>query len=488
MLLAVAVTLVTSCEEDDFDFPEEVVIDLTGGSADFTKYVSVGNSLTAGFTDGALFLAGQEYSMPNLLSQKFAMLDGGEFTQPLTNDNVGGLTLGGVVIQEPRLFFNGAGPERLGDMPTNEISNVLTGPFNNMGVPGAKSYHLLANGYGNLAGVPVGLANPYFARMASNPNASVLEDAMAQNASFFTLWIGNNDVLSYATSGGSGVNQLGNFDPSTYGPNDITDPTAFGGIYNGILSGLTANGAEGVVLNIPYVTSIPFFTTVPYNPVPLDAATAGAVNAGYAPYNAGLLGLEGAGLLSSEERAARTINFVEGQNAVVMVDEFLTDLSGFGLPSLRQTTADDLLVLVGASFIGTTVGGDPTLVNGISVPLADQWVLSSDEIAEVVVATDAYNQTIELLASQNGLGFVNANAIMQQVASGGVQFDEFTMRGNLVFGGTFSLDGVHPTQRGYAFIANQILMAIDETYGSNFVEAGALLKATDYITQYPASF
>ena len=38
---------------------------------------------------------------------------------------------------------------------------------------------------------------------------------------------------------------------------------------------LTANGAKGVVANVPYITDLPHFTTVPHNPVPLDAATAG---------------------------------------------------------------------------------------------------------------------------------------------------------------------------------------------------------------------
>ena len=47
-----------------------------------------------------------------------------------------------------------------------------------------------------LAGVPLGTANPYFARMASSPNATVLEDAVSQNPTFFTISVmGGNDVL-----------------------------------------------------------------------------------------------------------------------------------------------------------------------------------------------------------------------------------------------------------------------------------------------------
>ncbi len=494
-ILAFAVILITSCESDEWDLPVEEVTPLTAGTANLSTYVSVGNSLTAGYTDGALFVAGQMTSMPNLLAQQFALLGGGAFTQPMTNDNIGGLLLGGTIIQEPRLYFNGAGPVRLDAMPTNEITAGVPGPYNNMGVPGAKSFHLLANGYGNVAGVATGQASPYYARMASSSNAAVIEDAVAMNPTFFSLWIGNNDVLSYATSGGAGVDQTGNYDPSTYGPNDITDPIVFGGTYSALLGALTANGSQGVAMNIPYVTSIPYFTTVPHNPVPLDAATAGALNAGYAAYNGGIVQafafLVSINAITQEaadlEIAQRTIVFSEGQNAVVMMDEDLTDLTSInpGLINMRQATSSDLIVLPASSFIGSVVNNDPTLINGVSVPLEDNWVLSANETSEVTAATNAYNGAIAQLVSDSGIAFIDANAIMQEIAAGGIQFDEFNMQSNLVFGMTFSLDGVHPTQRGYAFMANEIMKAIDATYGSNFEEAGALLKAADYTTFYP---
>ncbi len=483
-ILSLTALFIVSCETEDYTFPVEEAPALDAGSANFSTYVSVGNSLTAGFTDGALFLAGQENSMPNLLAQKFAMIGGGDFSQPLTNDNVGGLLLGGTMIQEPRLIFTGSDIMRLDATPTNEIGAPSPGPYNNMGVPGAKSFHLLANGYGNVAGVPTGQANPYFVRMASNPNASVLEDAASQGASFVTLWIGANDVLSYSLAGGAGVDQTGNPDPTTYGSTDISDPTLFAGVYSAILSTLTGNGAQGVVLNIPDVTSIPYFTTIPYNPVPLDAATADQLNQAYAAYNQGMLQAEAVGFISTEEREARTITFVQGQNAVVITDEYLTDLSAFGAPSIRQATPEDLIVLPAKSFIGTLVNNDPTLINGVSVPLDDNWVLTTNEQTEVSNATMAYNQTIEQLATQNGLAFVDVNTLMQQVVNGGIMFDEFNMTGQLVFGNTFSLDGVHPTARGYAFIANEILKAIDATYGSNFQAAGMLYNADDFTTMY----
>jgi len=484
-LVAFAVTLIASCSED-YDIPVEEEIPLSSGSADFSNFVSLGASFTAGYTDGALFMASQGNSFPNMLSGAFANAGGGEFTQPLMNDNIGGMTLGGIQILNQRLYFDGAGISMISDAPTTELSNVIPGPYNNMGVPGAKSFHLLANGYGNIAGVPLGLANPYFARMASNPNASMLEDAIAQGATFFTLSeIGGNDVLSYAVSGGSGVDQTGNFDPTTYGSNDITDPNVFAQVFLATADALTANGAKGVVANVPYITSLSHFTTVPFNPVPLDAATAAQLNGAFAPYNGGLLQAEAAGFITASERAARTINFVAGQNAVTMVDEDLSDLSALGLPSYRQATSEDLIVLPASSFIGTEVGGNPQFINGVSVPLDDKWVLTPQEQLSISIATDAYNATIEAVANAKGLAFVDFKSLLNEASNGGILFDNFNMTTQLVFGGLVSLDGVHLTTRGYALMANRMLDAIDLTYGSNFEDSGSMLRAENYTTIYP---
>lgn len=479
---------IAACSSDDDEGPasEEPI---TAGSADFSRYVALGNSLTAGYSDGALFKRGQENAYPNILAQQFALAGGGSFSTPFVgDDNIGGLLLGGTEIQSSRLivtgFTNGAPSiSNFPATPLTEVTNHLTGSFGNMGAPGAKSFHLIAPGYGNPAGVATGQANPYYARFASSPTSTILGDAMAQNPTFFSLWIGNMDVLAYATSGGTGANQLGNPDPTTYGPNDITDPAVFQTVYSGLLDGLTSGGAKGVVANIPYVTTIPYFRTVPYNPVPLPAANATQLNAGFAPYNAGLQAALTNGLISPDEAAKRTIIFHAGaDNAVVIVDSYLTNLAALGLPSYRQATAEDLIVLPASAFIGTTVGGNPLFVNGLSVPLADSWVLSKDEVQEVKTATDAFNASIASLADAKGLAFLDTNALMTQLYNGGIRIGNYHMSASFFVGGAFSLDGVHPSARAYAYIANEFLAAINAKYGSNFKG----VKPEDYQIQYPA--
>lgn len=469
-----------ACEEDTTPTnpPGPDPVEYTAGTADFTKYVAVGTSLTAGFSDNALFRAGQEASFPNMLASNFALVGGGAFEIPFMADNLGGMTLGGNPISGNRLFLaftpDGPAPTPVAGQGSTEVSNKLTGPFNNMGVPGTKSYELLAPGYGSVAGVAMGTANPYFARFSSSESATVIGDAAAQGATFFSVWTGAFDVLLYATGGGTGVDQTGNLDPSTYSRNDITDPNVFAGVLDAVLQAMTANGADGVIANLPNVTDIPYFTTVPHNPIPLDANTAAFLNseAAYGAYNAGLAQLQQLSIITQEELEKRTITFAPGEgNAVVIIDEDLTDLTGINpaLINMRQATEEDLMVLTSRTFIGTLANpNDPTSINGVAVPLADQWVLTPEEQKAVEDALTAYNQTIEALAAAYDIAFVDANSLLNQLKENGFQqADGSIVTADFATGGGFSLDGVHPAPRGYAIVANAFIAAINTKYGSN---------------------
>ncbi len=472
--------LFTACEPEFSNPIDPGNPNVSPGSADFSKYVAVGNSLSAGYSNGTLYKSGQENSFPKLLADRFAQAGGGEFTQPYLDDDtkdIGGMVFMGQPVLPPKLVIDaGEGKvERINETPTVELT-AHPGPYNNMGVPGAKIYHLFAPGYGNIQNVPLGKANPYFVRMASSPSAKVIDDILSQQPTFFTCWIGNNDILSYATSGGSGTDQTGNPDVTTYGPNDITDPGLFAYLYQQLLQGLTSNGAKGAVATLPDVASIPYFTTVPYNPIPLDDNTATALNNAYAQYNAGLQMALGANLISQDEYDKRLIQFSAGQNAPVIADEYLTDLSGLGLPSIRQAKPEDLMVLPSAGVIGQPDPNNPSLIMGISSPLDDQWVLTADEITEIRTATAQMNATIRALAQQYDLAVVDMAAAMEDLIDGirledgslytADYFSGFTTLPNLFF----SLDGVHPNHAGYTEIANKFIEAINKKYGSTLVK------------------
>lgn len=488
-----------SCEPE-LDNPIDEAGFYTAGETDFSNYVALGNSLAAGYADGALYITGQENSYPNIMAQQFAKVQATNgFTQPLMNDNAGGLLIGGTQIpgfNNRRVLAVGANGNPspqiyTGMQPTTDITNVLSGPFNNMGVPGAKSFHLLAPGYGNIAGVPLGTANPYFVRFASSPQATILADAVSQNPTFFSVMAGENDVLSFATSGGTGMDQTGNTDLTSYGSNDITDPQVFASVYSQIVTAMVGTGADGVLTSVPDVTVIPFFTTVPFNPLTKSllgggdeatgTATINALNAQlYGPLNQALTAF-GAG-----ERI-NLLSTTAASNPLLIKDESLTNLSAqltaAFTPSLgaetaafygnvfgqaRQAKEGDLILLTTSSVIGTAPEGIPAPLDkfGITYPLKDEHVLIPTEIQAIDTATNSYNATIKALAQANGLAFADVNAFLTQVANGGISFDAGTVTAQFVTGGAFSLDGVHPTPRGYAAIANLIIDEVNQTYNS----------------------
>jgi lysophospholipase L1-like esterase len=495
LLLSLAITACSSDDDENGTVDEPI----TAGSADFSKYVALGDSFAAGYSDGALFKAGQENAYPNILAQQFSLAGGGAFTTPFVNDNIGGFSVGGNQVPQflQRLIITGIvdGLPVITPFPattTTDLTEHLTGPFNNMGVPGANSFHLGIEGYGSL--------NPYFGRFASGPNASIIGDALAQNPTFFSLWIGGNDVLSYATNGG---------DPS--GGNAITPVDIFDTVYMGLAAQLSEGGREGVVANLPYINTLPFFTAVPYDPLTASALGGGNVAVGDATIDA--LNTQLYGPLKQALTAfgaGDRINLLShtGGNPLLIRDETLENLSaqltaaftptlgaqaaafyGQVFGQARQTKgaasgAQDLVPLKTKTIIGTAPVGIPAPLDkyGITYPLDDKHILIPSEIQEIAVATDAYNITIANAATANNLAFVDAKAIMNQLLNGGIRFGNYHMSAAFVTGGMFSLDGIHPSARGYALIANKFLEAINAKYGSNFKG----VDPADYQIQYPA--
>ncbi len=502
--LSVLALAFASCEPE---FENEINSETySAGDADFTTYVAVGNSLTAGYMDGTVFRTGQQNSFPNILAQQFALVGGGAFTQPSYADDVnnfGGLLLMGNPIGTNRLIINASagGPQPIAGSSTLEVSNLQATAYNNMGVPGAKSFHLLAAGYGNIAGIG-SYANPYFVRHATSPTTTVLADAMSLNPTFFTNWIGANDILGYATNGGATSdgntpaadhNQTGNLNPATYGGNDITNADVFASVYNTIVTTLTANGAKGVVATIPSVASVPYFTTVPYAPL-TPAALGGETNIAtlnaqiYGPLNQIFTAYgepNRVNLLSTTEANPILIHDADATDRSAEITAVLTPVLGvptataFGMVfgKSRQATASDLVVLPASSVIGTANSSAPSTlinINGVTFPMANKWVLTSTEQQKVASATSSYNNTIKAIAQANGLAVADMNVILGKLADYGTGIT--TEDGQTYYANyfstdrlnttLFSLDGVHPNAKGYAVVANEVIKIINNHYNS----------------------
>jgi hypothetical protein len=437
-LILLSFAFFTACERKIDTFT------VSSGSADFKKYIALGNSLVAGYADGALYHNGQKYSTPNLIAGQLQLAGSGAFVQPMVSSEFGVAFLGSAPKQKLGFSSDCKGMTSLGpvaDLGTKDVLAPVGYDVNNFGVPGAKSFHILAPHYGDPALLPVGKANPYFFRFAKTAASSVLGDAMAANASFFTLQLGDNDVLSYALSGGMDT---------------ITSPAFFQTVMGGILTGLTSNGAKGVIANVPDITTIPFFTTVPYNGLVLvrqslvDSVNNAMANVYHLPFTYHL-----------------------GQNPFLIPDPTSTH----PLFKVRQMVPGELVLL--------TVPQDSMKCFGMGIinsltfypyPIPKKFILTLADVAKLQTATTSYNQIIGALAANFKLGVVDLNTRMKELQKG-IVWDGIALNANFVTGGAFSLDGIHLNPRGCALSANFFIQSINKQYGSTIPEVD--------VTKYP---
>jgi len=487
--------LATSCEKEELIEQRKssapVVVAPSPGTADFSKYVAIGSSTSAGFTDGALYPAGQFNSFPNIIAGQLALTGGGQFNQPLisSGDGFGGVNMDGSL--RGRSFINttpGAPPSQAILFKTGSPLTTSTGSISNFGVPGARLIDAAAAGYGTL--------NPFFGRFQSSPTASILSDAVAANSSFFTFWMGDNDVLGYALNGGAAGETFNPLNPST-----LTSTDTFTGAISAMFDALSQGNKPGFVLNIPPITTLPFFqvvtslTAAGFKIIPLDAATATAVNGAYAAYNGGLQAAVAGSLITDQERIRRTIQFVAGNNAPVITDESLTNLSALGLPSIRQADASDRYPLTAIQVIGTLqTPGNPNSVIGVGVPVPDQFTLTLSEQVNIITRTAQLNGIIAAqVASRSNLTLVDIHPLYANlfgltttqatqlaltpsgvsaadgvlgIRIGGATLVPLSLSPSSLFSSVFSSDGIHPNGQGAALISNEEIKAINQRFGA----------------------
>jgi lysophospholipase L1-like esterase len=151
-----------------------------------------------------------------------------------------------------------SGSSLAGGLPTITTASSIystNGPFQNMGVPGVKCIEINRAGLGGsslvtLNGTTVIQQNPFFSRFAiSQDSSSILSDAMRMKPTFFTLFVGNNDILLWAVAGGT----------TGLGTSSITPVADFTDSVQNIVNTLTTSAKQGVIINISQITSAAFF-------------------------------------------------------------------------------------------------------------------------------------------------------------------------------------------------------------------------------------
>ena len=410
-LLALCV-LLAGCEDGELLPPEPEAGDL------FARYVAIGNSITAGFQSSGINANTQRDAYPVLLAQQMGLDVGDTFNIPALNPP-------GCPPPLTQLFPQ---PDTLGgpNAPDCALRSVPTPTtINNVAVPNAGVIDALSN-----------------TDAASNANAlttfilggrTQVEAAEQVEPTFASVWIGNNDVLDAALSGAV-------VEGATY-----TAPSTFANRYGEMMDRLAATNVEGgVLVGVANATLIPhlspgvaFFQAKQQGALPPTFDVADTC----APASAGGVG----------ESTLIPFRYSFG---------FLLPLAQSGTSVTLDCTDNRSL----AEIYGP---------NNVPDAIESYSILTGQEIGTLSATVQAYNDAIESEADDRGWAYVDPNALFAQpdIAAQIPPFPDTDPTNDVPpFGPFFSLDGVHPSSAAHRLVTNQIIAAINETYGTEVPE------------------
>jgi hypothetical protein len=231
-----------------------------------------------------------------------------------------------------------------------------------------------------------------------------------------TVWIGDNDILGGLLTGNPVVGQ------------NVTPSSVWEGMYSSILDRVAAfaPNAQIALGNLqstwPYLTTVPLGTDVP--------------NVGFVPWTT-------------------------DESDVVYV------------------------LLPAASELDPPLGPDYLAPAGGTASIPGEYTITQSEWDAVEGQINAYDAIIAQQAQARGWALVDVNAKMlalprdpqnpQTYASLNGVFPWLDMTGDGVpeqnVNSAFSLDGIHPSEKGYSAIAEWFAMALNDTYGTSYAEA-----------------
>ena len=233
-----------------------------------------------------------------------------------------------------------------------------------------------------------------------------VQQAVALRPTAILVWIGNNDVLGAATSGRAleGVT--------------LTPAAVFRERYQTLITALKTSGAFIVAANLPDVTSIPFVTTIP--PVVTNPAT--------------------------------------GQPVVV---------NGSTVPLIGPTgplPSGSRVTLAASPELAQGVG-IPSALGGRGTPLRDEVVLDPSELALIQDRVSQNNRAIQEICQAASVPVLDVHALLAGFAGEGRVVGGIRFTSAFLSGGIFGYDGVHPSELGYAIVANEWIARINASGG-----------------------
>ncbi len=402
--LLLALPLLAGCYDNDpLNAP-----DLSTSNGLMERYVSMGNSITAGYQSGGINDSTQQRSYAVLFAGRanapffVPSLQGRGCAPPLTN-NVTQTRVGG------------------GTAATCDLRADDRLPFvSNVAVPGATSF----SPNDNLIAFANSNALTTFILGGRTQNQAMLD----ADPTFVTTWIGNNDVLGALTSQSNPGN-----------PALITPLPVFQANYSTMLDTIEMSGAAATLISVTDVSVIPYAsrTAIYYCLTYVDPARCQAPLPTTPDPN--LAGLQMLGLWTVDVNCAAPA----------------------GLATLIPWTK-------AVPLLAAAAGGAPQTMD-CSI---DALVISPTELAAMQTAVGQFNAYIQAEATSRGMAYLDVNPpLLALVATGAIPSIPDLLPalagGSVGFGPYFTLDGVHPSTLAHQVVTDSLVSAVNRFFGTS---------------------
>ena len=371
----------------------------------FDRYVSMGNSITAGFQSGGLLDSTQQQSYAVLLARAMhspvfvPSLTRPGCPPPYTN-----------VFTQTRLTPPGFPPSTGTSCYLRQIPATPPPYISNTAVPGAEV---------------IDIYNNFDATSNANNLTQFILGGLTQvgmmrkaQPTFVSVWIGNNDVLGAATSSTNGGDST-----------RITPVATFQANYDAVLDSIADVNPQGAILiGVANVTAIPFFSA---------GATYWAIKNGLVP------GSAFPPLFTVSNNCAPIATAIPGARG----DSVLV-----GFP-------------YGAALIGAAAAGAARNLDCADTVAA---IVVPSELVKLVGAVTAYNAHISAQATAHDWAYYDPNPALDSLHTVPTAVRPFPAIGAACntnpFGTAFSCDGVHPSAATHRLIATKLRDAINAAY------------------------
>ena len=408
--LLLALPMLAGCaEDDDLNAPE-----LAPENSIFRRYVSMGNSITAGFQSAGINDSTQHLSYAVLI----ANASGAPFYVP---------SLQGRGCPAP--FVNNVTQTRVGgggptDCDLRELEDMPW--LSNVAVPGATTFSPVDN---LSPGANSNALTTFI--LGGRTQIQAMQDA---EPTLVSLWIGNNDVLGALTFGANPGN-----------PALVTPQVAFENNYSQILDAIEATGAEAILISVADVSVSPFASlTAIYYCLTYDDDL--RCPAPLPPPDPNLAGLAALGRWTVNTNCSAAEG---GLQTLIPWTKIL--------PRLAQAAAAPPVPAV-------TLDCDPVA--------QDTVLVTPTELAGLAAAVVGYNGYISAQAAARGMDYWDVNGPLLSFTEDGtippVPALANALTGDPVtFGPWFSLDGVHPSSQAHRLIADSVAAHLNAAFGTD---------------------